>query len=71
MQEAASIYLVNKACDIIADQLGENTASSYRIFLQNESPKEVIDSLKGLIDDLVGSENAKKQLKELILTTKK
>jgi hypothetical protein len=63
--------LLDEACKIISNNLGNRTAEYYRDFYQGESNEEITSSLRGLISGLVGETNAKKQLSELISSASK
>jgi hypothetical protein len=70
MPKVATSDILNKACDIISDNLGSDTASTYRSFFEGESTDEIINSITELMKGLVGANSAKKQLAELVASCK-
>lgn len=57
--------VVIKACEIISSNLGEMTAGYYREFYKNKSPDLILSSLNELLLELVGPQNAQKQIEEV------
>ena len=57
------VSLINSACEIISDNLGESVAEKYRIFYGTKNKEDIINSLEELLMELVGKESAKKQIK--------
>lgn len=66
MSKADATVILNKACDIIADNLGSGTAETYRNFYEGDNADEILASISTLMSGLVGDNNAKKQLAYLI-----
>lgn len=54
--------VINAACQLIADNLGQTTAEQYREFYKNKDRDTIIVSVHELLSELVGPENAKKQM---------
>lgn len=65
MNSQASEIFVSKACEVISSNLGEMTAGYYREFYKNKSPDIILSSLNELLLELVGPQNAEKQIKEM------
>lgn len=53
---------INAAFQLIADNLGETTAEQYREFYKNKDRDTIVISVSELLSELVGPENAKKQM---------
>lgn len=66
MLKTNSSVILNKACDIIADNLGSKTAETYRNFFEGENAEEILASISTLMSGLVGDNNAKRQLADLV-----
>ncbi len=62
--------LINAACDLISDNLGTTTAEQYRKFYQGKDRETIEISIRELLIELVGPENARKQLEEKIPSIK-
>lgn len=70
MNSQDSEIFVSKACEVISSNLGEMTAGYYREFYKNKSPDIILSSLEELLLELVGPQNAEKQIKEIKKTIK-
>lgn len=70
MNSQDSEIFVSKACEVISSNLGEMTAGYYREFYKNKSPDIILSSLEELLLELVGPQNAKKQISEVKKTIK-
>jgi len=66
MAKANADTILNKACDIIADNLGAKMADNFRTFYQDDSDQEIIHALNVLLAGLVGANSTKQQLTELV-----
>ena len=53
---------VGAACQLIADNLGQTTAEQYKEFYKNKDRDTIVVSVSELLTELVGPENAKKQM---------
>jgi len=60
-----NIKIIDKAVKILSDNLGQNTAMLYKNFYSNKNNKEILLSINELLVELVGSNNAKKQMQKL------
>ncbi|HAT73974.1 MAG: hypothetical protein US30_C0014G0003 [Candidatus Moranbacteria bacterium GW2011_GWF2_36_839] len=65
MNEQINEAVISKACEVISSNLGEMTAGYYREFYKNKSPDIILSSLNELLLELVGSQNAEKQINEV------
>lgn len=63
--------LIDEACKIISDNLGEYTARMYRKFYAGKSQDIILSSLNQLLTELIGPMGAQKQINKLLLTLKK
>ena len=57
--------IVEEACEIISNNLGDITAGYYREFYQGKTPEIITSSLAEILEELVGSQNAEKQVKKI------
>jgi hypothetical protein len=55
-----------EAISLIIDNLGETMGSYYEKYYQDKSDKEILLSLKELLSETVGTQNAQRQLQFLI-----
>lgn len=55
---------IDNACQLIADNLGQTTADQYRAFYKNKDRDTIIISVSELLTEMVGPENARKQMAE-------
>lgn len=62
--------LIEKACEIISNNLGDVMAGHYRNFYQDKNLEVILFSVGELLNEMVGEENAKKQMEKLKLATK-
>jgi len=65
MNEQINEAVISKACEVISSNLGEMTAGYYREFYKNKSPDIILSSLNELLLELVGSQDAEKQINEV------
>lgn len=65
MNEQINEVVISKACEVISSNLGEMTAGYYREFYKNKSPDIILSSLNELLLELVGPQNAEKQIEEV------
>lgn len=54
--------IIEDACRLIADSLGQATAEEFRKFYKSQNRDTIILSVNELLNDLVGPENAQKQI---------
>ena len=57
--------LIDEACLIISNNLGQEIAGKYKKYYDNKNEKTILMSINQLLTELVGAENAQKQLQEL------
>jgi len=57
--------IIDQACLIIRENIGEQTAEMYRRFYNKQEPGAILLSLKELLSELVGPDNANRQLASL------
>ncbi len=62
--------LIEKSCEIISNNLGDVMAGHYRNFYQDKTPEVILFSVGELLNEMVGEENAKKQMEKLKLAIK-
>jgi hypothetical protein len=53
--------LIETACALIAQSLGQGIASQYRIFYKDKKEKEIKSSIRELLEELYGPHNAIKK----------
>lgn len=56
--------IINSACQLIADNLGKTIAEQYKEFYKDKDRDTIVVSVHELLSELVGPENAKKQMAE-------
>lgn len=57
--------LLDKALKIIADNMGEYTANLYRDFYKDKDAQTIAISVKELLVEIIGENNANELVKEL------
>ncbi len=57
--------LVKKAVELINLNFGEYMGDLYNDFYKEKSDSEILQSLESLLEDLLGENNAKKQIAEI------
>ena len=57
--------IIEKACKLISDNLGIDTANCYKEFYNDKDEKTILASLKELLVEILGEKAAKKQLKNI------
>ena len=57
--------LIEKACQIIEDNLGRDVADSYRHFYEGEDEQTILSSLEEIFVELMGEQVAKNKLAEI------
>jgi hypothetical protein len=59
------VEIINQACSIIRQNLGETTAEMYKKFYETKGEHEILLSVQELLIEIVGPVNADTQLKPL------
>ncbi|MFC1656332.1 hypothetical protein ACFL3C_05665 [Patescibacteria group bacterium] len=57
--------LIQEVYNILSKQIGGYGAELYTKYYVDKTSEQIIESVEGLLTDMVGPTNAKKQLKEI------
>ena len=57
--------IIKEACKIISNNLGDITAGYYREFYRDKNPDVIVMSLSEILEEIVGSQNAEKQVQKI------